>query len=94
MDSLTTLRRKAGISQNELARKSGIPATLLSKIENGRVNPSFEELSWMAPVLDVSTEDLAASFAERGIPLWRPKWDADPSAEEIKKRIQKAGLSS
>lgn len=87
MDSLTILRRKAGISQKDLAKKSGIPATLLSKIENGRVNPSLEELSWMAPVLGVSTEELAASFAARGIPLWRPKWDAEPSAEEIRRRV-------
>ena len=91
MDDLATLRRKAGISQKELARKSGIPATLLSKIENGRVNPSREELSWMAPVLGVSEDELASSFAAHGIPLWRPKWDADPSAEEIRRRVAQRG---
>ena len=41
---LRDVRRRAGLSQNELARRSGVAATLISTYENGRRVPSGDAL--------------------------------------------------
>ena len=41
-DYLRGLRKRAGLSQRELAQQAGIDFTYLSKIENGRVDPPGE----------------------------------------------------
>ena len=41
---LHDVRRRAGLSQNELARRSGIAATLISAYENGRRVPGGDAL--------------------------------------------------
>ncbi len=38
-------RRRAGISQKQLAIRTGIAAPALSRIENGRESPSFERMT-------------------------------------------------
>jgi len=37
-------RRKAGLSQRELAERSGVPQPTIARIEAGRVSPRFETL--------------------------------------------------
>lgn len=37
-------RRRAGLSQRELARRAGVPQPSISRIERGLVCPSFETL--------------------------------------------------
>ena len=37
-------RRRAGLSQRELARRSGIPQPTVSRIERGRISPTMETL--------------------------------------------------
>ncbi len=41
---LRDARRRAGISQKQLAIRTGIAAPAISRIENGRESPSFERL--------------------------------------------------
>jgi transcriptional regulator with XRE-family HTH domain len=41
---LRDVRSRAGLSQNELARRSGVAATLISTYENGRRVPSGDAL--------------------------------------------------
>lgn len=39
-----TARRRAGLTQRELARRSGIPQPTISRIERGLVSPTFDTL--------------------------------------------------
>jgi DNA-binding XRE family transcriptional regulator len=41
---LLVLRLEAGLTQTELAKRSGIRQSEISKIENGRLNPTLETL--------------------------------------------------
>ena len=55
------LRKRAGLSQRELAARAGIDFTYLSKIENGRVDPPGEAtLRALAVALGAEVEDLFA----------------------------------
>jgi transcriptional regulator with XRE-family HTH domain len=47
MDAATmvrTARRRAGLTQRELARRSGIPQPTISRIERGLMSPTFDTL--------------------------------------------------
>ncbi len=58
---LRGLRKRAGLSQRELAQQAGIDFTYLSKIENGRVDPPGEAtLRALASALGAEAEDLFA----------------------------------
>lgn len=46
---LRMARRRAGLTQRELARRAGVPQPTVSRIERARVSPSFETL---APLID------------------------------------------
>lgn len=53
------LRKKQGLSQDELARKADIPYTTLTKIEIGVIkNPSFDSVSKIAEALGITLDDL------------------------------------
>lgn len=39
-----TARRRAGLTQRELARRSGIPQPTISRIERGLISPTFDTL--------------------------------------------------
>lgn len=57
-------RRKQGISQEELAERSGLPPEELINIENGVVHPSIETLQELARalgkrlIIDFQDEDI------------------------------------
>ena len=58
---LRDLRKRASLSQRELAQRAGIDFTYLSKIENGRVDPPGEAtMRALASALDADAEDLLA----------------------------------
>ena len=58
---LRGLRKRAGLSQRELAQQAGIDFTYLSKIENGRVDPPGEmTMRALARALGTEAEDLLA----------------------------------
>jgi transcriptional regulator with XRE-family HTH domain len=58
-DKIKLLRNKQGLTQDELARKSDLPYTTLTKIESGVVNkPSVQTMAKIAKALGVAIEEL------------------------------------
>lgn len=51
-------RKKLGISQRELGRRSGISGQMVSKIENDITKPSLETLKKIAVALEVSLSEI------------------------------------
>ena len=58
---LRGLRKRAGLSQRDLAQRAGIDFTYLSKIENGRVDPPAEEtMRALAHAVGADADELLA----------------------------------
>ena len=55
---IAALRRKAGISQAELAQRIGVSASAVGMYEQGRREPAADLLVTMAQVFEVSTDYL------------------------------------
>ncbi|MEZ5923682.1 MAG: helix-turn-helix domain-containing protein [Hyphomicrobiaceae bacterium] len=64
-------RRKLGLSQDQLATRSGASKGTIVQIEQGRANPSITSLCRLAIALHMSVEDLVseAAPAEAGITI-------------------------
>lgn len=52
------LRRRAGLTLQELAERSGLASSTLSKIENGQLSPTFETLLRLADGLGIDVAEL------------------------------------
>jgi transcriptional regulator with XRE-family HTH domain len=50
-------REKAGLTQEQVAEKAGIHVSYVSRIERGKVNPSYDILENLAKVLKVKSSD-------------------------------------
>lgn len=55
---LKTLRRQAGLTQEELAEATEISVDFISLVERGINSPSFDNLEKLAKILGVSVRDL------------------------------------
>jgi len=55
-------RSKKKLTQKDLARKMGTKQSVISRLESGRANPSFEFLKRLARALD---SDLKIKFASK-----------------------------
>ena len=55
---LQSARQLRGLSQSELAIKSGLQPSAVSHFENGRRAPSFDNLKALSNALDVTTDYL------------------------------------
>lgn len=55
---ITTLRKRKGISQNELGKQVGTSGDIIGKYERDEVKPSIEVASKIADVLEVSIDFL------------------------------------
>lgn len=62
-----SLRKKKGLSQEDIADKAGIHVTYLSGVERGARNPTVIVLRRLAFALGVNTKDLF-SFDESAFP--------------------------
>lgn len=58
---LRTARRRAGLSQRELARRAGVPQATISRIENAVVSPTLDTL---APLIRACGMDLQIAEPE------------------------------
>ena len=59
---IKSLRQKAGLSQDELARKSDVTYTTLTKVETGVIkSPSVFVVAKIAKALKISVDDLIKS---------------------------------
>lgn len=56
--NLTYLRKVRGLSQDQLAKLSGVPRTTISNIESGSGNPTLSNLIKISGTLQVSLEEL------------------------------------
>lgn len=59
-----TLRKRAGLTQEELAGQAGISVDFLSLVERGVNAPSFETLEKLADALGIAPKDLFEFGAE------------------------------
>ena len=58
-DNVRKARKKAGLSQDKLAREAGVAYNTVVKIESGEnKNPTIETLRNIAKALDVSVDEL------------------------------------
>lgn len=56
--NLQNLRKKQNITQQQLAKKAGLPRTTLSHIESGSANPTLHNLSRIATALNIPVAEL------------------------------------
>lgn len=60
-DNLVYFRRKSGITQEELANRTGITQSIIAKYETGKRNISIENALKIAKALNISVEELFES---------------------------------
>ena len=63
-EKLKVLRKKKGLTQQEVADKIGINRPSYSNWEKGRREPSFENLSMLACIFDVAIDYLLGDYLE------------------------------
>src|SRR5438128_2563699 len=80
-DKIRELREKAGMSQSQLAKASGIPTTTIQGYEQGRREPLWDGLFKLSTALGVSCEAFAGCV---GFPVGNPR-SRGPSSRPKKK---------
>lgn len=61
-ETLASLRLKAGLTQNQLATKLGMPQSSIARLESGRENPSIDRAKSLADALNVSLDKFYTAF--------------------------------
>lgn len=64
---LYATRKKAGMTQLQLAKKAGLPQTVISRIEMLTVSPRISELTALAKALGVTIQLNAVSRKSRRV---------------------------
>lgn len=62
---LLTLRRKRGLTQRQLARKTRIPQSEISRIEGGNANPTLSTIAVLASALGTEVRLVASRRTAR-----------------------------
>jgi transcriptional regulator with XRE-family HTH domain len=65
-ENLRTLRRKVGVAQEALARKSGLSVSYVSMLERGQRAPPLDTLEALSKALGVSPLRLLQEIAGKG----------------------------
>lgn len=65
-DRLTTARKTAGLTQHELAERSGAHVTQIGRYESGASAPTLDVLRNLAVALNVTTDSLIFGDTDRG----------------------------
>lgn len=63
-ETVRQLRKEAGLSQEELARKAGINRTYLSDVERGERNISLQNIVRLATALNTTPGELLSGLPE------------------------------
>jgi predicted transcriptional regulator len=67
LSEIRKLRKKAGMSQTELARKAGVSQAHIAKIESGRVDPRFSTVERILRCLQEEEKDPCSRYMTRTI---------------------------
>jgi len=67
LESIAKLRKMLGLTQRELARMSGLSQSLISKIERGQVNPSYEAVRRILQTLEMIRAEKDAKLLAKDI---------------------------
>ncbi|MCD6341941.1 MAG: CBS domain-containing protein [Thaumarchaeota archaeon] len=65
--TLSEIRRRAGLTQKELARLSGVSQSLISKIEQGKINPSYEAVKRILQAIESVRAERSRNLIARDI---------------------------
>lgn len=65
MGKLAKLRKEKMLTQQELASKASISITTISRLEKGRVRASLRTIRALAPVLNMSVEEMHKLLTEK-----------------------------
>ena len=93
-ERLHLARRRAGLSQVELARRAGISPTTLNRVELGRQKLYVETLVTLARILGASVDALVAMdedqplSAETHAPETTPRTPPKPTRQQTRKAAQ------
>ena len=83
-DNLKRIRKEKGLTQKELATKSGLSFSMVSKLESGeQINPSNETIQKLASALDVITAELLVDKNEL-LEKWNIELNNDQLSKELK----------
>jgi len=66
--AITKRREDLGLTQKELAAKTGLSYSFINDLENGRRKPSLESLDLIANALDTSVPELMGADAPEDLP--------------------------
>lgn len=66
--AITTHRERAGLTQKELAVKTGLSYSFINDLENGRRQPSLDTLEIIAAALDTTIQELIGADASGDLP--------------------------
>lgn len=83
-------RELRSISQSDLGRKAGLPASSIAHFESGSRKPSFDSLRKLAIALEVTTDFLlgttdSPTLSESGDPLFRSASQLSDKDRELAK---------
>ncbi|MBI1393904.1 MAG: helix-turn-helix domain-containing protein [Alphaproteobacteria bacterium] len=93
-ERLKAARDLRGLSQGELAERSGLPPSSIGHFETGSRKPSFDTLRKLANALEVTTDYLLGrtdnpALAESGDPLYRDVGNLTARDRELAKDFLK-----
>lgn len=95
---IKVLRIDRGLSQRDLADKSGVSKAYISQLERGEAdNPSQKKLFGLARALGVDVRDLLAKTSERGSstefreapPIFEPSREVEKLGNEFPRELRK-----
>lgn len=64
-ENIKILRKSKNWSQTELAEKIGVHLTHISRIENGKYNPSVDDLVKLSEVFEISVDDILNKISNK-----------------------------
>lgn len=83
--NINYLRKRAGVTQNDLADKLGVTPTQISKYGSGKSSPPVEKIILISEIFDVNIEDLILKDLSQE--AGRPAEKAPQSKEEEEEMV-------
>jgi len=92
LDDIKKLRKRMGLTQQELARKARVSQSLLAKIETGKISPGYEKTCRIFAALDSmakTSETKAGEIATRKV----ISASAQETVAEVIRKMAQHGIS-